>query len=121
MFQRYLADYRERGGVPELLAARRQAEPVDGHYHFAEFESLGDVANVDRAHALIRCPASGDGEWETYLREGEWVPGREPRDRVVLPVGRENVERLETGQRIARRKVAADLRGGVPAARGAPP
>ncbi|MFJ8966636.1 hypothetical protein ACIRG5_45300 [Lentzea sp. NPDC102401] len=80
-------------GVVELLAARRQAEPVDGHYYFAEFESLGDVVDVARAHALIRCPASGDGEWETYLREGEWVLGREPHDRVVLPVGRADVER----------------------------
>lgn len=92
----------ERGGVRELLAARRQAEPVDGHYYFAEFESLGDVTIVDRAHALIRCPASGDGEWETYLREGAWVLGREPRDRVVLPVGREDVERTIRGRETAK-------------------
>ncbi|MFJ5984201.1 hypothetical protein [Lentzea sp. NPDC092896] len=87
--------------VVALLTARRQAEPVDGHYYFAEFESLGDVVDVGRAHALIRCPASGDGEWETYLGEGEWVLGREPRDRVVLPVGREDVERTSRGRETA--------------------
>jgi hypothetical protein len=74
---------------------------VDGHYYFAEFESLDDVEVLDRAHALIRCPVSGDGEWETYLGEGEWVLGREPHDRVVLPVGREGVERTIRGRETA--------------------
>ena len=80
-------------GIVALLAARRRAEPVEGHYYLAEFDRLDDVADLDRAHALIRCPSSSDREWETYLQEGAWVPGKEPRDRVVLPVGREDLER----------------------------
>jgi len=39
-------------GVVALLAARRRAEQVEGHYYFAEFERLDDVADLDRPHAL---------------------------------------------------------------------
>ncbi len=88
-------------GIVALLAARRRAEPVEGHYYFAEFEKLDDVADLDRAHALIRCPSSGDGEWETYLQESAWVQGKEPRDRVVLPVGRDDLERTIRGRETA--------------------
>ncbi|MEU3649892.1 hypothetical protein AB0E59_41445 [Lentzea sp. NPDC034063] len=91
----------EWSGVSELLAARRRAEPVNGHYYFAEFESLGDVVDVDRAHALIRCPASGSGKWEMFLHEGKWVPGEEPRGKHVLPVGREDVERISVARETA--------------------
>jgi len=91
----------ELAGVVALLAARRRAEPVGGHYYFAEFERLDDVADLDRAHALIRCPSSGSGEWEIYLQEGAWVLGKEPRDRVVLPVGRDGLERTLRGREIA--------------------
>ncbi|WP_037306909.1 hypothetical protein [Amycolatopsis orientalis] len=49
-------------GVVALLAARRRAEQVGGHYYFAEFERLDDLADLDRAHALIRRPSSGHGE-----------------------------------------------------------
>ncbi|OXM54888.1 hypothetical protein [Amycolatopsis alba] len=88
-------------GIVALLAARRRAEPVAGHYYFAEFERLGDVADLNRAHALIRCPSSGDGEWETCLREGAWVLGKEPRGRVVLPVGRDDLDRAIRGRETA--------------------
>jgi hypothetical protein len=88
-------------GIVALLAARRRAEPVEGRYYFAEFERLDDVADLDRAHALIRCPSSGDGKWETYLQEGAWVRGKEPRDRVVLPVGRDDLERTIRGRETA--------------------
>ncbi|MFI6306722.1 hypothetical protein ACIBCH_32960 [Amycolatopsis thailandensis] len=88
-------------GIVALLAARRRAEQADGHHYFAEFEKLSDVADIGRAHALIRCPSSGDGEWETYLQEGAWVRGKEPRDRVVLPVGRDDLERTIRGREIA--------------------
>ncbi|WP_410663943.1 hypothetical protein [Amycolatopsis sp. lyj-84] len=88
-------------GIVALLAARRRAGQVDGHHYFAEFEKLDDVADIGRAHALIRCPSSGDGEWETYLHEGAWVQGKEPRDRVVLPVGRDDLERTIRGRETA--------------------
>ncbi|GGN04260.1 hypothetical protein GCM10011609_49360 [Lentzea pudingi] len=85
-------------GIIALLAARRRAEPVDGHYYFAEFDRLGDVVDVDRAHALLRCPASGEGDFETYLQDGEWVLGKAPRKKHVLPVGREDAERISRGR-----------------------
>ncbi|SFR28764.1 hypothetical protein SAMN04488564_11573 [Lentzea waywayandensis] len=91
----------EPAGVVALLAARRHAEPVDGHYYFAEFDELADVVDVDRAHALIRCPASGGGKWEMFLHEGTWVPGEEPRRKHVLPVGREDVERISRARESA--------------------
>ncbi|MDX8149541.1 hypothetical protein SK854_45985 [Lentzea sp. BCCO 10_0061] len=91
----------ESAGVVALLAARRNAEPVDGHYYFAEFDELADVVDVDRAHALIRCPASGGGKWEMFLHEGTWVPGEEPRRKHVLPVGREDVERISRARETA--------------------
>ncbi len=89
-------------GIVALLAARRRAEPVDGHYYFAAFESRDDITDLDRAYALIRCPSSGDGEWETYLQEGAWVLGKEPRDKVVLPVGRDDLERTIRGRETPR-------------------
>ncbi|KJK45294.1 hypothetical protein UK23_26660 [Lentzea aerocolonigenes] len=92
----------ELTAVLALLAARRRAEPVDGHYYFAEFESLKDVVDVDRAHALIRCPADGRGNWEIFLRDGTWVLGQEPRQKHVLPVGSENVERISRGRETAK-------------------
>ncbi|MEV6909074.1 hypothetical protein [Amycolatopsis sp. NPDC051071] len=88
-------------GMVSLLAARRRAEPVTGHYYFAEFEKLDDVADLDRAHALIRCPSNGDSDWEIYLQEGAWVPGKEPQDRIVLPVGRDDLEREIRGRETA--------------------
>ncbi|SES14669.1 hypothetical protein SAMN05216188_12344 [Lentzea xinjiangensis] len=88
-------------GIVALLAARRRAEPVDGHYCFAAFERLGDVADLDRAHALIRCSSSGDGEWEIYLQEGVWVRGEQPRHDVVLPIGRDDLERTIRGRETA--------------------
>ncbi|MBB5856484.1 hypothetical protein ACFQ05_26730 [Amycolatopsis umgeniensis] len=88
-------------GIVALLAARRRAEQVKGHYYFAEFESLDDVADLDRAHALIRSPSSGDSEWETYLQEGVWVRGKEPQRRIVLPVGRDDLERAIRGRETA--------------------
>jgi hypothetical protein len=91
----------ELAGVLALLAARRRAEPVDGHYYFAEFDSLGDVVDVDRAHALIRCSASGGGTWEMFLHDGTWVLGEEPRQKHVLPVGREDVDRVSRGREAA--------------------
>jgi hypothetical protein len=91
----------ELAGVIALLAARRRAEPVDGHYYFAKFDSLADVVDLDRAHALIRCPAAGRGKWETFLHEGTWVLGREPWHEHVLPVGREDVERISRGRETA--------------------
>ncbi|MEU4745439.1 hypothetical protein AB0G02_33945, partial [Actinosynnema sp. NPDC023658] len=50
-------------GVLALLAARRRAEPVDGHYYFGEFDNLDDLVDVNRAHGLIRCPANGHVNW----------------------------------------------------------
>ncbi|MFI7121772.1 hypothetical protein [Amycolatopsis sp. NPDC049868] len=88
-------------GIIALLAARRRAEPVEGHYYFAEFEKLDDVADLGRAHGLIRYRSSDDGQWETYLREGAWVLGKEPRDRVVLPVGGDDLERTIRGRETA--------------------
>ncbi|MEV6241424.1 hypothetical protein [Lentzea sp. NPDC051838] len=91
----------EPAAVLALLAARRRAEPVDGHYYFAEFDGLGDVVNVDRAHALIRCPADGHGNWELFLHDGTWVLSQEPRQRYVRPVGREDVQRISLGRETA--------------------
>lgn len=91
----------ELAGVVALLAARRRAEPVDGHYYFAEFDRLDEVVDLDRAHALLRCPASGEGQWETYLQDGAWVLGKEPGDHVVLPVCREEAERIIRGRETA--------------------
>ncbi|MEU4744617.1 hypothetical protein AB0G02_29730 [Actinosynnema sp. NPDC023658] len=88
-------------GVLALLAARRRATPVDDHYYFAEFESPNDMVDVDRAHALIRCPADGLGNWETFLHGGTWLPGRNPHRKHVLPVGREDVERISRGRETA--------------------
>ncbi|MFE9746720.1 hypothetical protein ACFYOT_17600 [Saccharothrix saharensis] len=93
---------RERlAGTLALLAARRRAEPVDGHHHFAEFDSLDDVVDVDRAHALVRCPADGQGNWELFLHDRTWVRGREPWRKHVLPVGREDLERIRRGRETA--------------------
>ncbi|SDM90588.1 hypothetical protein SAMN04488074_12910 [Lentzea albidocapillata subsp. violacea] len=77
-----------------LLAARRQAEVVDGHHYFAVFDRLNDFVALDRAHSLIRCPANGDGQWETFLHENQWVRGEEPRREHVLPVSREEARRI---------------------------
>ncbi|GGN04273.1 hypothetical protein GCM10011609_49370 [Lentzea pudingi] len=91
----------EQEAVLVLLAARRRAEPVDGHHYFALFEELGHVVDLDRAHSLIRCPADGDGGWQTFLREDEWLPGKEPRDEHSLPVGREDVRRVSAARETA--------------------
>ncbi|MGW6449768.1 hypothetical protein [Lentzea sp. NPDC055074] len=77
-----------------LLAARRRAEPVNEHHYFAKFDALNDFVELDRAHSLIRCPAEGDGRWEVLLNEDEWVPGEEPWNEHVLPVGREEAHHL---------------------------
>ncbi|SES19709.1 hypothetical protein [Lentzea albida] len=84
----------EKPGALELLEARRRAEPVDGHYYFAEFDSLADVVDLTRAHALVRCSATGRGAWEAYVREGVWTRGRGPLPDTALPVGRENAEQV---------------------------
>lgn len=84
----------ELAAIIVLLAARRRAEPVDGHHHFAKFDARNDFVELDRAHSLIRCPAEGDGRWEVFLGDGEWVPGEEPWQEHVLPVGREEVRHL---------------------------
>jgi hypothetical protein len=55
---------------------------------------LRDFVALDRAHSLIRCSTDGDGKWETFLHEGQWVPGQEPWHAHVLPVGREEVRRI---------------------------
>ncbi|MDX3662293.1 hypothetical protein PV646_33745 [Streptomyces sp. ID05-26A] len=91
----------EPAEVGVLLAARRRAEPVDGHYCFALFDDLGDVADLGRARSLIRCPAAGDGQWETFLGEGEWLPGVEPREAHVLPVGRDEIGRISRERQAA--------------------
>ncbi|GHH57314.1 hypothetical protein [Lentzea cavernae] len=80
--------------VVVLLAARRRAEPVDGHHYFALFDDLAHLVDLDRARSLIRCPSDGDGGWQTFSREGEWLPGGEPRNEHSLPVGREDAGRI---------------------------
>lgn len=94
----------ELAAIIVLLAARRRAEPVDGHHYFGVFDGLKDFVALDRAHALIRCSTDADGKWETFLREDEWVPGEEPWHAHVLPVGREEA------RRISRLRVTAEVR-----------
>ncbi|MFD4676470.1 hypothetical protein ACFWNN_42585 [Lentzea sp. NPDC058450] len=76
-----------------LLEARRRAEPRDGHYYFAEFERPSDFLDVDRAFALIRCSAES-GKWETYVRDGLWTGREKPYNGAVLPVDREDADRV---------------------------
>lgn len=85
----------ELAAVVALLAARRRAEPVDGHHHFAVFDAFNDFVTLDRAHSLIRCPAEGDGKWETFLHGDRWVPGTDPRSGHVLPVARAEIPSIK--------------------------
>ncbi|MDX3662294.1 hypothetical protein PV646_33750 [Streptomyces sp. ID05-26A] len=86
--------YGEEPGVLTLLEARRRAEPVDGHYYFAEFDRLADVEDLARAHALVRCPAEGRGSWETYVHKGVWTRGYVPSVSRTLPIGPEDADRV---------------------------
>jgi hypothetical protein len=72
-----------------MRAARRTAQPVDGHYYFAVLDSLRDAAEPDKAFSLIRCPADAAPRWELFLRPGEWLPTSGPSNSVTLPIGAE--------------------------------
>ena len=91
-------------GALALLEARRRAEPVDGHHYFAEFDLLADVVDLARAHALVRCPAEGDGPWEAYVHKGVWTRAEEPQRNTALPIGR------AAADRVARAREAATTR-----------
>ncbi|GHH28885.1 hypothetical protein [Lentzea cavernae] len=64
--------------------ARRGAEPIDGHHHFAVFVRLDQVVDLDAAHSLIR--VDGSGRWEVLQRDGRWLATAEPRELITLPL-----------------------------------
>ena len=78
-----------------VRSARRQAQPVDGHYYFAVLDSLRDAAEPDKAFSLIRCAADTSPRWELFLREGEWLPTAGPLTLVTLPIGPAEVQRIK--------------------------
>ncbi|WP_394621507.1 hypothetical protein JNUCC0626_21130 [Lentzea sp. JNUCC 0626] len=84
-----------------LRTARRQAEPVDGHYYFALFRSLRDVLDLSGAHTLIRCPDTGRIPWEIY-RDG-WEKGGHPGSEWALPLARADIDRVQAAVRQAPR------------------
>ncbi|MGI5501471.1 hypothetical protein [Lentzea sp. CA-135723] len=84
----------EEPGVRALLEARRRAQPQNGHHYFAEFSDLAHVEDLARAHALVRCPADGRGQWEAYVHKGVWTRGKAPSQSRSLPIGGEDVSRL---------------------------
>ncbi len=92
---------RERpAGVLALLTARRRAEPVDGHCCSADFESPDDMVDVNRA---LLDPVPGRrarGPRDVPARRNVGA-GADPQRKHVLPVGREDLERISRGRETA--------------------
>ncbi|MCX2951153.1 hypothetical protein [Lentzea sp. NEAU-D7] len=77
-----------------VRAARRAARPVGGHFYFAAFRRLREVANLDNAYSLVRVPADGSERWEMFLREGQWLPTGKPRTLITLPLTGSGLKRV---------------------------
>lgn len=72
-----------------LKTAKRRAEPVGGHQHFAVFTNTEAAADLRNARSVIRSTVdSWPQRWETFLRPGEWLPAARPSaEQTLLPLG----------------------------------
>ncbi|MFJ5986667.1 hypothetical protein [Lentzea sp. NPDC092896] len=85
-----------------LRDARREAQPIDGHFYFAVFELPHQVVDLDNAHSLLRVDDAQ--QWE-ILRDGQWQPADKPRKLHTLPLtkpGLDRVTRRAAGERLTR-------------------
>ncbi|MDX8142311.1 hypothetical protein SK854_09320 [Lentzea sp. BCCO 10_0061] len=86
-----------------LRNARREAQPIDGHFYFAVFEVLHEVMDLDNARSLIRVDDSQD--WEMLQQDGQWGPTSKPRKLHALPLtksGLDHVTRRVERERLTR-------------------
>lgn len=74
--------------------ARRAARPIGGHFYFAVFRRLLEVANPDNAYSLLRVPAGSSERWEMFLRDGQWLRTSKPRTLITLPLTRSGLTRV---------------------------
>ena len=72
--------------------ARRTAEAVRGHHHFAVFSRLEDVVDPVTATSVIR--VDPHGHWEMYLRGGVWPRTPKPSRLITLPLDGSGLDRV---------------------------
>ncbi|SFR05275.1 hypothetical protein SAMN04488564_102740 [Lentzea waywayandensis] len=75
-----------------LRDARREAQPIDGHFYFAVFGLLHEVMDLDNAHSLLR--VDGSQQWEALQRDGQWLPTVKPRELHTLPLTKSGLDRV---------------------------
>ncbi|MEV6236013.1 hypothetical protein [Lentzea sp. NPDC051838] len=75
-----------------LRKARRQAEPVGGHQHFAVFNRTEDAMDLRNAHSVIRSTVDSPERWEVFFQPERWLPAMRPSDRAMtVPLGAEEL------------------------------
>jgi hypothetical protein len=83
-----------------LRDARRGAQPVDGHFYFAVFESLHEVMDLDNVRSLLRVDDSQ--RWEALQADGQWLPTSKPRKLYTLALTKSGLDRVTRQAQLTR-------------------
>lgn len=99
------AEHADLTALLRVRHARRVAEPIDGHFHFAVFSGLRDVMDLEKAHSVLR--ADDSQRWEMLQRDGQWLGTDKPRQLHLLPLtgselGRVSRRLRQAGEQLTR-------------------